>query len=1372
MGCRTWRHSKRPTNSDDREGQECQTATLTIRGTLYSFTFFLRLTIFQHEIYVYDKTFLSGASKRDTITFDEPNLPSIPEFPSTLGDENKLSAWQELFMNRRAWALELTDSVRSGIDDVERTLGQAEVFHKCTEVALENLRSHFVGLQQSADRTLTWAQESLAEHADMLQEWKESANTLSELPVREDIARLLKVTDSSARDTATSGTMLGILDSGSLENAAQALSQGSTTFQHDVEHLKGLIENVSHDTTAVISMAKIEWPDIHTDGLLAETEALAKQINKDYQDVLQSHDDQKSISAVSRRAVPHTQNILPTLQEIGTEVQVMVQNAAEMRQKTALNCKQALSRISEIQSQFGSLHSSISGLKVEDECQLGLDTLEKVFRLPVAYGSTLVEAARRSEWNDKMRTDFESLRDDIAQHKDDEIRRRRKWATSLNGFLLDDASSTEALIDLNFSTPANKWPYVSREEIFTYVEDLRALGIEEAVQKVSQLLRELDGAAKSRRTRQTAFKNGSVYDLGQSILRNGDQVRTLQDDKLRLEDKLRSSDSRVRKLEDLLHRQSQLSRPPSGIFTPTTELERQSSFSGQSPGKPPNNESRRSSLSLRRLSNQTLDEKAMVQRIVNLEAQINKLQEEAHAERRSSTESRDKMNEAESVKRDLMANFEAQRQEFEDERQLLEDENHKLKVRLEEVEDELDRVLGSRDHQRLTQDQNISSLRSELEKLRKTAEQDYEQQKQSKDNVLRDLNVQRDRSLSLERQLQHLREERSNLQTQTMSLAGQLRTIEDERQEYLISLQSAHANLSPSGSAPDEFRRLVSALEIVSEGAAIHARGLDDALQLATAESKSQQDSIISLEAKIARLEGALEHANRQNSNVQEELGQERSKLTAIRSELGNEQTELRKLRDKFAAGETGSDALKNRLAEEERRVAELVELKGKNEAQTEALKQEITALTKKVNEVNGTEKELRTQINARAKKARDLSQRLFQHNDRMIRMLESFGYFIIRQDDTLVVQRASKVNASTILNSDGGTAMKRTVSGSVPTAHYTDPADLETLYWTTDHDAETEEKKYESFIKAISRLDLDSTIETVIKRYKDVETLAKKYQKDSRGYRERSHRLQSEAHDKIAYRSFKEGDLALFLPTRNQATRPWAAFNVGAPHYFLREQDAHRLQSRDWLLARITKVEERVVDLSRSLTTNATRNTDGSDEASTRSVDDENPFELSDGLRWYMIDAVEEKPGAPSTPGLGKSTVAASVVDVKGYMGRKSLNGRELVSGTGSTLNVAKTLHKSLDSRRSSEASRKSGGIASLRQQGSGNSGIQAAATAAVTGTGTEGEAEGQMASASTTTPSVKPSEADVKANATGNQAREDAHVFEVVRSDLLLGP
>jgi autophagy-related protein 11 len=333
------------------------------------------------------------------------------------------------------------------------------------------------------------------------------------------------------------------------------------------------------------------------------------------------------------------------------------------------------------------------------------------------------------------------------------------------------------------------------------------------------------------------------------------------------------------------------------------------------------------------------------------------------------------------------------------------------------------------------------------------------------------------------------------------------------------------------------------------------------------------------------------------------------------------------------------------------------------------------------------------------------------------VRILEQLGFTILRQDDGMVVQRASKVNNGSLL----GDSMAS--SRLSPVIH-----DPDLLLWTQSDDPAEEASRFMAFLTGVSKFDIDAFGEAVVKRVKDIETLARKWQKEARGYRDKYHRAQSESHDKIAYRSFKEGDLALFLPTRNQAIRSWAAFNVGAPHYFLREQDVHKLQTRDWLLARISKIEERLVDLSKSLNgLNPDRRSIGevSDGAS---FEDDNPFELSDGLRWYLLDALEEKPGAPSTPGLGKSTVASAHVDAKGSIRLKR------TSNSGA---VTKTLTRSLDSRRNSTTSKKGVPVPTLQPAESAGDNVLPA----------EGDA------------GVQP-------------RREEAAIFDQVRRDLLSGP
>ncbi|KAH0835892.1 hypothetical protein J3R83DRAFT_9785 [Lanmaoa asiatica] len=103
--------------------------------------------------------------------------------------------------------------------------------------------------------------------------------------------------------------------------------------------------------------------------------------------------------------------------------------------------------------------------------------------------------------------------------------------------------------------------------------------------------------------------------------------------------------------------------------------------------------------------------------------------------------------------------------------------------------------------------------------------------------------------------------------------------------------------------------------------------------------------------------------------------------------------------------------------------------------------------------------------------------------------------------------------------------------------------------------------------------------------------TIIRKWQKQCKEYRER-------AKGKISFRNFAKGDLALFLPTRNSVSKPWAAFNVSFPHYFLLATGhlAEQLKTREWIVARITSIAERVDPTS-------------------------NPYGLGDGIKYYMLE-------------------------------------------------------------------------------------------------------------------------------------------------------
>ncbi|CAN6651282.1 hypothetical protein TRVA0_025S00430 [Trichomonascus vanleenenianus] len=265
--------------------------------------------------------------------------------------------------------------------------------------------------------------------------------------------------------------------------------------------------------------------------------------------------------------------------------------------------------------------------------------------------------------------------------------------------------------------------------------------------------------------------------------------------------------------------------------------------------------------------------------------------------------------------------------------------------------------------------------------------------------------------------------------------------------------------------------------------------------------------------------------------------------------------------------------------------------------------------------------------------RAKDLSQRLYTSYRRSCELLECMGLQASKEIDEQKNQVSSfKINrvrglsrrasakyaaiaaASQSLNADASIVD----TSSITTADGVDEAPVpDALYWMSDDHKEEEkditaeeassheEERYTRFTSEVY-IDYDLFRDSVCKRFGDVERLARKSQK----YCDRAHRAEKDGRNKIAVKGFKEGDLALFLPTRDQTRKPnpWAAFNVGAPHFFLKHDDSLQLQPpREWLVARIKKIEERVVN----------RATDS---------DEDNPYDLSDGLKWHLIEAVEER--------------------------------------------------------------------------------------------------------------------------------------------------
>ena len=1274
----------------------------------------------------------------------------MPIPPVTPTSETSLQTWRDLFRARQEWAVQLAASLNPYRDIIRRALEEADNIQWASSLALDNLQSHVDTLRRKHEDKSGNVRTAIQDYNNLLRDWASNLQVLARIPANDGYAFLLQgprtPTKMTARRALSVDTMLStFVDPDEIELAASDLAKNVRDLDARLQSLNTAMERIVQDTEdAETIIRQPESGQEESQGLqelFAAVEALTRQVKLDFEELSHPSDEKQLTSTALRRSRNHKQELLPLLRKTAEKITELAERAVFRRNARLDSSVQALHKISAVQSNLLNFQSQSGDLGKASGHFEAYDVVHRVFDLPTIYGSVLIESVRRADWIAKYKTEADRLKQDIKVENDRESRRRKKWFKKMGGLIAENPEPSISRIDISLLDADETWPLSDRRQVQTYIQALRTAQVDDAAEYLTQSLKEIDSPRTSR-DRPRAFKSGSVHDAAiqpdrSSLLlpEEGDEaVKDLRLENSRLEDKLRASDSRIRKLEDLLHRQGQSNRASAtNLGGKPAEPDRRAPSPGSAASPRANGPmSRRSSVSSRRLSsNQNPDEKLLVQRIVGLEADLRaerdatqRLQREAQIDRRASEESRDRLSEAESTKKDLLANLDAQRQEHEDERQLLEDELHKLKIRLEEVEDELDRVVGSRDHHATTTDAVIAQLHADLDRLRMESSQQMSRLHEQEEALRTDMKAECDRA-------QRCVEAQDAAEQESRKLEEQLKSHMETEAEYRSSLQAAHLHLSPAGAAPEDLRRLISAIETLAEGMAIHTRSTDEAAQLAISEKKAVEDELEETQNQLSSLQENFHSSEARAATLQAAL---RQQLDIAREE--------KQVQTRFMGHEKASvdvDDGKHPSPSTDITV-EPREPVGTAISTPQKLEEESSAWTDKTSSLDSQTAHLREQLRVSGDRAQDLSRRLAASSDRMVRMLEQSGFSLVRHDDRVTIERSSKINASSVLSPEGPNSTRSLPApASLPPSALA-PVDPGLVHWTAEPEAAVLEEKFSQFISTLSLVDTDAAAEMITKRHKDVETLARKYQKDCRAYREKAHRWHSEAQDKIAYRSFKEGDLALFLPTRNQATRPWAAFNVGAPHYFLREQDAHRLQTRDWLLARIGKVEERVVDLSKSLANGQTYagplhnggiksndessvaavdrrsiNTDASDHTSMKSVDEENPFELSDGLRWYLIDATEEKPGSVPvlTPGLGKSTVAATNVDARGSI-RLTKDGkpkpRDANSGGGNGMGggsgggtgngghgssapmATKTLSKSLDnhSRRSSSASRR----------------------------------------------------------------------------------
>lgn len=1176
---------------------------------------------------------------------------------------------------------------------------EMDVMLKCLDAAVANLDTALKPLEPKYNELKKWVTPTQEDYHTLASNWERYLEYARSISISPAMVRFM--TGQEVRKPRQA-TLEDLIDPETTRKAGKLAATSLRKFNNKISDLDknaqrmfSGCDELFQEFDKVMARSALQHAD-DCRQLLEDIEVVARKIETDYQATLQSTNPARDIPQASKTAANHTKQLLPSMQNRALEMDGMLRYATQARNEVAKDSLTFMRDIAEITSLHAIVKNQMNIINQGEEEMTTFDYLRLIQQLPFMYASFVAEATRRREWADKVKSDSSTLVNEMALFQEEELKRRRKWHKMVGSTYGPDKAENSVLgVEVNLLGEEEAWPPMTRQDLLDFFTVIQRQEVEPSVvDDVAKLLSELNAPTKQQSKRVKAFKNGSIHEatLGRSglLIRGDDELlRSLQDDKSKLVNKLKTAESRVRRLEDLLHRHSQASRP--SFIQQQQSAEKNDSTTLDKTNRASDD---------RRRSSASEGSEALLHRIAKLESDLNAerersavLEKEAHVR---TSDMQGQMDEANSTKKDLLGNMEALKREFLDERKSLEAEIRTLKARLEETEEEIEHFDESREHEKVSYVEKVHNLEVEVERLTQEKRDDALKTQGQLDFLRNEARVQRERNISLERQLQEARETIKTISTRA-------EVAEENTQSHTRSLGELHRQLSPAETAPKEMTDLIESLTNKSADMLAKIQSLEEDLSLMKTDLDHAHSAIKEVKTELTSAQERLFAEEMSSVHLRETLDEEKARCATLEAEVNDGRQQIDYIRSQMTEGVTGSETLRNKLKGEEKRVAELTEQLASRQSQVGSLEEEARMFQDKLHISESCVSNLTSRLETRNEHTKNLTQRLYTHNERLCRLMERLSFSITRnKDGSMIFQkipRSERPSQNPNDSSDPGTSIKRSISNA--TNLLADSVDLRLLYWMNAEDAQTEKEQFEAYMAGPGNFDIDRFSDAVYRRIKEIEHTARKMTRDARSYRERAHTIAKEAHDKIAFRHFKEGDLALFLPTRNQTTGAWAAFNVGCPHFFLREQESHRLRSREWLVARITRIQERVVDLSKSLqsTANNAAASEGETDSVTTGDEFDNPFDLSDGLRWWLIDAHEDKPGAPSTPGLGKSTVAANnvaaVADMHGsHIRPLSKSKSKLLGGLGGSTSgiegVSRTLHKSLESRRSSTSSKK----------------------------------------------------------------------------------
>ncbi|KAJ6624249.1 putative peripheral membrane protein [Mycena sp. CBHHK59/15] len=493
----------------------------------------------------------------------------------------------------------------------------------------------------------------------------------------------------------------------------------------------------------------------------------------------------------------------------------------------------------------------------------------------------------------------------------------------------------------------------------------------------------------------------------------------------------------------------------------------------------------------------------------------------------------------------------------------------------QELSQQLREAQESRTHQDSIHQEERYALQTQIHRLQSSMQE-------SQSSVV----AEQERADLFERELQQVRSQveselsaRRIMEERNSQLSGD---VESLRQELATALADATEQSKIADSLRQELAQVrtdfdeVKTLEARNAGKVAHL--LEDQannlriLEEARARGEDLEIQIQAARAESEKVDQALKEASREKDRLLRAQASEHDRI--IRDHIAEADGDRAVLERQFHE----LKAVQEHTARQLEGVRSEMDLAN---ADSLGLREELKRVERELREARHAERVLRDDL--RAGRA---SQSDFEHR------LENSSRLIAQILDVALAFRNSHVkalNAAQMMSSHPGAGPRSSLG--IMTESTFSSSMRHSIIGNLDEPSPIDPSDPSAALEALRAFDHDHFLEAITKTGSTI----RKWQKQCKEYRER-------AKGKISFRNFAKGDLALFLPTRNSVSKPWAAFNVSFPHYFLQATGhlAEQLKTREWIVARITSITERVVDHN--------------DPTS-------NPYGLGDGVKYYMLE-------------------------------------------------------------------------------------------------------------------------------------------------------